>query len=148
MVNLGSLSPPLMGIYFPKNKKIKQIGDLEPLMGKPAHEEIVRTLKAEGLAKGIYLRRIWDTFEVRRWIGDETLEAGINVILIFVRNPPNGEPEDTSAAFFFTVKIDKKSGLRITNKKPEEEDGAAPELDASEPSESNPTVTPEGEPTP
>ena len=120
-------------------------------MDKPAHEEIARTLKAEGLPKGIYLRRIWDTFEVKRWIDDETLEAGINVIRMFVRNPPDGEPEDTSAAFVFTVKIDKKGRLKITSKKPaeeESEDGAAPELDASEPPESNPTVTPEGEPAP
>ena len=88
---------------------------------------------------------------MRRWIDDETLEAGINVIRMFVRNPPDGEPEDTSAAFFFTLKIDKKSGRRIKNRKPaeeESEDGAAPELDASEPPESNLTVTPEGEPTP
>ncbi|HEX8310750.1 MAG TPA: hypothetical protein VF614_05490 [Chthoniobacteraceae bacterium] len=114
-------------------KKFKQLGDIEKMMSGAVYAEIDRQLKAEGLPKDIYLRRIWDTFEVTRWIDDSTLEAQGYTSRTFVREQPDAEPEDISSDLLFTLKIDKKGRLKIASKKPapqQTDEETAPEPEA------------------
>lgn len=127
-------------------KKFKQLGDLEKLLTGPLQAEIQRQLKAERLPKDIYLRRIWDTFEVKRWIDNDTLEAKGYTSRTFIRDQPDADPEDITGDFIFTVKIDKKERLKMISKKlapPEADEETAPEPEASEEQSSESPAAPE-----
>jgi hypothetical protein len=132
-------------------KKFKQIGNLEGLLSPVGHAEIARQSKAEALPKDIYLRRIWDTFEVRRWIDNDTLEARGYTHRTFIRNEPDGDPEGIASDFLFTVKIDKKGRLKIVSKKPtppETDEETAPEANAAEGQSNEPATPSEEKPAP
>jgi hypothetical protein len=125
-------------IFEWNGKTFRQIGDVEQLIRPILSAEHARQLKKLKLPKESYEQRIWDTFEVKRWIDADTVEVrGYSERIARPKGAEEGE--ELSADFLFVVKLGKKGKLTIVSKKatPQEAD----EETAPEPSQDSEAST-------
>jgi len=104
-------------VYELAGKKWKALPDLESKATKVA-EMIARAeqrqRKRQGATKSAYRRRIYDTWEVRRWIDADTFEALASSEATVVLNKESEDLGSLSTTVLFTVKCDNRGGWRIT----------------------------------
>jgi hypothetical protein len=104
-------------VYELAGDKWKALPDLETKATKVA-EMIARAeqrqRKRQGATKSAYRRRIYDTWEVRRWIDADTFEALASSEATVVVNKESEDLGSLSTTVLFTVKCDNRGGWRIT----------------------------------
>jgi hypothetical protein len=104
-------------VYELAGEKWKALPDLETKATKVV-EMIARAeqrqRKRQGATKSAYRRRIYDTWEVRRWIDADTFEASASSEATVVLKEGSDDLGSLSTTVLFTVKCDNRGGWRIT----------------------------------
>ena len=100
------------GIFAWDGKAFSELPDFEAMLSEKLDTEKENDRQKQGISSDAYQRRIWDSFKVRRWIDDNTLE----VDAYSIRSVALGDNDQTdiTGSLRFRVQRGKDGPWKIT----------------------------------